>query len=310
MNAILPENEIYDDFDEIRPGWLLVLDDMLRTCSDSNSEYHLDYIIASLIKQYLLSDDDGVAYVFAQRFDDLYSTVYQPQFDGYRGEHKGWAGYFIAFYDTVCRTAVQIPYSDSKQDKMIQLLQSEFEWVDSEIWSDHLLLPERLWKYDPGEIYRDSSGDLNSPKNLQSLKRESADYVNFHAFNARCVAGGLDARYRAQFGHEGHRISVGLQPGFPEYPAPWVDCQVLVAAQYIVLAGDAIDAECVKKQLSPPRRGWRGWENGNGPSVWKHWAIQLGKIADALQRGEDPGFRVLEDNRETLIEMVKHGTRW
>lgn len=114
----------------------------------------------------------------------------------------------------------------------------------------------------------------------------------------------LDVKYRARFGHDGHRISVGLQPGFPEYQTPWVDCQVMVAAQYIVLAGDVIDAECVKKQLSPARRGWKGWENGNGPSVWKHWAIQLGEIADTLQRGEDPGFRVLKDNREALMDMA------
>ncbi|KAL2147923.1 hypothetical protein VTI28DRAFT_3401 [Corynascus sepedonium] len=318
-SSILPENEIYDEFGEIKPGWQPVLDDRLRTCSDPNSEHHLEFIIASLLKEYLLSDDDGTAAAFARRFDDLYYTVYEPKYNGYGGEKKGWTGYLIAFYDTVCETAVQVRYDDPKQDKLVGLLvelgklppravkifvQSNFEWVDSEVWRHHLLLPEQLSVLDPGELYRDSFGDLTTPESLLSLERESADYVNFHAFNARCMAAGLDARSKGRFSAEGHRISVGLDPGYPDYKAPWISCQVLVAAQYIVLAGDVIAAECVRKQLPPNRYCWKGWENGNGPSVWKHWAAKLGEIADTLQRGEDPGFRVLEGNRGTLTDMV------
>lgn len=121
-SSILPENEIYDEFGEIKPGWQPVLDDRLRTCSDPNSEHHLEFIIASLLKEYLLSDDDGTAAAFARRFDDLYYTVYEPKYNGYGGEKKGWTGYLIAFYDTVCETAVQVRYDDPKQDKLVGLL--------------------------------------------------------------------------------------------------------------------------------------------------------------------------------------------
>ncbi|KAK4245011.1 hypothetical protein C7999DRAFT_34623 [Corynascus novoguineensis] len=318
-NDILLESELYDEFDELKPGWRPLLDDKLRVYSDPDSEHHFDCILASLIKEFLLWDDDGAATVFAQRFDDLYSTVYEPRFNGYRGRKKGWTGYLLVFYQTLCQTAVQIRYDDPKQERLVRLLvelgklpsrsvkvfvQSAFGCVDTKVWSSHLLLPYELRVADPGEMYPDVFGDLAIPENLQSLERASVEYVNFHTFNARCIAAGLDTGLNGPFASEGPIISVGLNPGDHSFKAPWVDCLVMAAAQYIIIAGDVIDAECVKKQAPPDRWGWKGWENGNGPSLWKHWATKLGEIADTLLRGEDPGFRMLEGNRGTLTDMV------
>ncbi|KAL2147924.1 hypothetical protein VTI28DRAFT_3402 [Corynascus sepedonium] len=283
---ILLVSELYDDFDELKPGWQPLLDDIIHVYSDPNSEHHIKYIIVSLIKEYLLSNDDSAATTFARRFDDLYGTVYEPKYNGYRGK-KGWTGYLLIFYQTLCRTAVQIRYDDPKQERLVRLLvelgklpsrsvkvfvQSAFGWVDTKVWSSHLLLPHELRVAEPGEMYPDFFGDLTIPENFQSLKRASVEYVNFHTFNARCIAAGLNTGLDGVFASEGPIISVGLNPGGPSFKAPWVDCLVMAAAQYIIIAGDVIDAECVKKQAPPDRWGWNGWENGNGPSVWKHWA--------------------------------------
>ncbi|KAL2166563.1 hypothetical protein VTG60DRAFT_2510 [Thermothelomyces hinnuleus] len=317
-NDILPDSEIYGEYDDIKPGWQPVLDDILRTCNPE-SDHHIEYLIASLIKEYLLSNDHGAAAVFARRFDEIYGTVYKPKFDGYRRSKKGWTGYLTIFYELLFRTAVQIQYDDPKQEKVIELLvelgklpsrpakifvSSEFEWVDSRVWSSYPLLSEELSGLDPGEMSLDFFGDLTIPENLLSLKRDSADYVNYHAFNARCIAAGMDAASKDRFQGEAHRISVGLDPGVLDYKEPEIDCQVMAAAQYIVLAGDVIYAECVKKQLPPYRFGWKGWKHSSGPSIWKHWSAKLIEIADALERGGDPGFKILEGNREALTEMV------
>lgn len=63
------------------------------------------------------------------------------------------------------------------------------------------------------------------------------------------------------------------------------------------------------KQLSPlthPLCGsrWGGWANGNGPAVWKWWGDRLTEILAALEAGQDPGFTLLERNREALTRMV------
>ncbi|KAL2173716.1 uncharacterized protein P884DRAFT_210941 [Thermothelomyces heterothallicus CBS 202.75] len=315
-NDILPDSEIYDEYDEIKPGWQPVLDDILRTCNPESDD-HIEYLIASLIKEYLLSNDDGAAAVFARRFDELYGTVYKPKFDGYRRSKKGWTGYLTIFYELLFRTAVQIQYDDPKQEKVIELLVElgklpsrpakifeSFEWVDSQVWSSYPLLQRELYQVDAGEMCLHCFGDLTNPDNLSSLKRASAEYVNYHAFRARCLAAGLDAGEEGRFQSEVHSISVGLDPGVLDYKAPEIDCQVMAAAQYIVLAGDVIYAECVKKHLPPYRFGWTGWKHSSGPSIWKHWSAKLIEIADALERGGDPGFKILEGSREALTDMV------
>lgn len=150
----------------------------------------------------------------------------------------------------------------------------------------------------------DVYGDLTKPGNLSLLERESAQYVNYHAFNSRCMAAGLDAGENGRFQSEVSYISVGLNPGVPGYEAPEIDCLVMAAAQYILIAGDVIYAECIKKQSSPSHYAWGGWKYINGPSLWKHWWTKLTEIAETLDRGEDPGFKILEGNRGALMDMV------
>jgi hypothetical protein len=78
-------------------------------------------------------------------------------------------------------------------------------------------------------------------------------YVDFHALSARCTGAGFDAGHKFRFDTAGLIISRGLQPGYPEWLGK-MDCHIMAAAQYILHAGDAMDAECVKEQLPPHRR--------------------------------------------------------
>jgi hypothetical protein len=103
------------------PAWLQPLEETIDAGS-ADGPWGLDYILSSMLKEYLLCDHDDAAPTFARRFDDLYGAVYVPRFNGYNGQQKGWTGYLIAFYETLFTSAVAMQYDDPKQDKVIQLL--------------------------------------------------------------------------------------------------------------------------------------------------------------------------------------------
>ncbi len=83
------------------------------------------------------------------------------------------------------------------------------------------------------------------------------------------------------------------------------DCEVMAAAQFILIAGDIIHAECVKKQLAPHRHHvWKGWADGKGPTVWKRWGDRFAEILNALEGRGELGFTLDEQNRELVKDMV------
>jgi hypothetical protein len=106
--------------DQLRPGWLPLLNDRARP--RGNAEDDFESMIATIFRDYLLSDDDDAPAKFAQRFDDLYGEVYEPKFNGYNGKKRGWTGYLLVFYDTVLSVALAMDYDEPKQIKVIQLL--------------------------------------------------------------------------------------------------------------------------------------------------------------------------------------------
>ncbi len=106
--------------------------------------------------------------------------------------------------------------------------------------------------------------------------------MNFSAFLARCIESGLDDHYENRCKYPGYDIPEGLekylQPGYKK------DCRVMVAAQYILLAGRAIFEAFVKK----PTKGSNSekW----GLEKWKLWASKFKEIAREYDReyeGED-----------------------
>jgi hypothetical protein len=142
----------------------------------------------------------------------------------------------------------------------------------------------------------------------KGFHEDIVNYVNCRVFLARCMGAGLDDGFRDRFTTAGKTISFSLRlfelTRFQAYEN--MDFHTIVAAQYIILAGDVLDAECVKKQLPPHLcRHWDGWANGNGSVVWKRWGDRLQCIVEALESGGELDFElVLEKNRVALKDMV------
>jgi hypothetical protein len=147
--------------------------------------------------------------------------------------------------------------------------------------------------------------NLDIPEDVQDFESDTARWVDAHAFQARCTAAGFDEGFKYRFTHAGGIIAIGLETGYPGGLETKLDCHIMAAAQYILHAGDVIDGECVRQRRSPPRQhSWKGFNDGNGPVVWKQWGRRLSEIAEALESGKEPGFKVFEKNREALADMV------
>jgi len=138
---------------------------------------------------------------------------------------------------------------------------------------------------------------------VEEFNSLTAAWVNVNAFEARCTGANLDAESKYRFTHAGSVIDTGLQPGYPADLTTKVDCYVMAAAQYLLYAGEAIHDECVRQRRSL-RDAWKGFDDGNGPIVWKRWGERLVEIAAALVSGGELGFKLYEKNRATLTDMV------
>ncbi|KAH6631313.1 hypothetical protein F5144DRAFT_489466 [Chaetomium tenue] len=307
-------SETFNVLDQLRPGWMPLLDDMVLIRGKPEEDF--ESMLATIYKEYLLSDDDNASATFARRFDDLYGDVYEPKFNGFNGKKRGWTGYLDVFYETVFSVAVAMDYDEPKQIKIIQLLselrklptravkifvQGEFAWIDSEIWTRDPLFPWALREHDPGSMTVKDAENLNSQKDIDEFEDHFAAYLSYQTFSARCTAAGLDKGDTSRFESPGSYISAWLQ-------SDWelLDCQIVVISQWILIAGDEIHAECVRKQLPRPARrpAWDGWYDGNGPIIWKQWGDKLAEFAAGLEGGGNPGFRLFENHREVLTGMV------
>lgn len=100
-------------------------------------------------------------------------------------------------------------------------------------------------------------------------------------------------------------MALGLLPAYPPGLETKLDCHVMAAAQWILHAADVMDHEYVRNRpCPPPRHPWKGFDNINGPADWKQWGERLAEISVALEIGGDLGFKLFEENREALSNMV------
>ncbi len=105
-----------------KPLWLQRLDEAQEEFPDPPPPgVGFGFILDSMIRDYLLCDEQDAAATFARRFDDLYATVYEPRFNGYNRRHKGWTGYLLAFYESWFSLTETMRYDDPTQDKVVQL---------------------------------------------------------------------------------------------------------------------------------------------------------------------------------------------
>lgn len=143
--------------------------------------------------------------------------------------------------------------------------------------------------------------NLNSQEKIDEYEAHVAAFISYHTFSARCTTAGFDIADKTRFNRQEAFISWQLEPG-----KELLDSQIMAVAQWILIAGDVTHAECVKKQRPPPahRKDRGGWDNGNGPAVWKKWGDRLSELAAGLEKGGDPGFKLFEKNREVLTDVV------
>ncbi|KAK3327052.1 hypothetical protein B0T19DRAFT_151298 [Cercophora scortea] len=300
--------------DAEEPEWLK----LLQEHADFDDQ-HITCIIETILIQYLLSSDADATTTTAGKYDALYGEVYEPKFNGYAGTKKGWSGYLSLFYGTLFRIVDLIPYDDPTQDKIVQLVvelkklpphackiwnKAEFEWVDSLVWAREPILAWELLKQEEMYPPHDEGLDWSDPSEVSDYEEGATAWVNYHAFAARCVAAGLNEGFKHRFDNPAMVIALGLDPDYrPAYKK--LDCHVMAAAQYLTIAAEVIDAECVRKQLPPNRHhDWTGWADGKGPSVWKRWGDRLKEIADAIDGGGELGFRLQDKNKEVVKDMV------
>jgi Protein of unknown function (DUF3632) len=123
--------------------------------------------------------------------------------------------------------------------------------------------------------------------------------VNFSSFLAQCLQAGLNDNYANRYKHASIDIREGLEQKLP--PGPRRDCKVMVAAQYILLAGGKIAEECVMK----PGKGF-------GLDEWRRWAGRLGEISKQESGNTSLASAVEEAHKymlSTLAENVKAATQ-
>ncbi|KAH6612876.1 hypothetical protein B0J18DRAFT_441286 [Chaetomium sp. MPI-SDFR-AT-0129] len=325
---LLPDEKLYDEGYEVLPELRPHLDSVLRNPERDD----IVFKITGMLKEYFLPElcgyEEGggpTPAEMALRFDNLYEEVYLPRFDGFRKTHKGWTGYLCVFYDELFEAAFLVPYDDPVQTKVFELLQAlrdlpgrtakvfvqdEFSWFDSEIWSNEVLFGFELSHAMPTSEPHIETYNLTNEFDLAEFHADCARWVSAAALNARCTSAGfINSLYVHGFPRIGYSIAMALQPGYPSHLPTKLDCHVMAAAQYILLAGATIDENCVRNQLPFHRmHHWKRWADGNGPNLWRQWGDRFAEIAQALDDGaveeEKLGFRLFEANRDALREMV------
>ncbi|KAK4202021.1 hypothetical protein QBC40DRAFT_277246 [Triangularia verruculosa] len=207
-----------------------------------------------------------------------------------------------------------------------------WEWIDSVVWQcdpqftgqlqhAHDCSPPSLCRYIhpfPTNAHADCPSPVAAVKDYLRGSYDDEDYVeaaqeyeldpirwvNHHAFRARCILAGLCEGDEGFLDGPTAAIDYGLRLERERSSQKVADATVIAAANYIIMIGDIIDSECVRKQQTPYRDQWRGWRDGNGPTVWKQWARRLSEILEGLEKGDDAGLHVREKNRAVLRDLA------
>lgn len=130
----------------------------------------------------------------------------------------------------------------------------------------------------------------NGGDGYNSFEELCDQWVNLSSFLARCLEAGVDDRFDNRWKYPIIDIPNGLERDLP--PGPERDCKVMVAAQYILLAGRTLADECSRK----PGKGL-------GPDQWRRWAEKLGEIS--RQDGDDTRLGSATDKaRRYMISLL------
>ncbi|TGO77189.1 hypothetical protein BELL_0119g00170 [Botrytis elliptica] len=218
---------------EIQPPWLTFL--TKQASIPSGQEFVPK--MSNIFIDFLLSDNDDTAAKTAKQIDD--STRDSLHF----------------VFQTIYDLAALIPYEDRKQDMLLQLIvellklpRKTFKGVDGKVSKDLL---------GPNEMHTDMMSDRLSRKaRLDELDlgvktqdeytQSCIEWINLSAFYARCIAASVDDHDKNALKFPDVEICEALDPNHDPIPGIDTDFRVVIATQYIIVAGEKIREDNVQ----------------------------------------------------------------
>ncbi|KAI2006423.1 hypothetical protein LOZ50_003148 [Ophidiomyces ophidiicola] len=272
--------------------WMTALYDHYIICESGSAEHDLGVMVQNL----LLSDDPKAphetALAITQYFWDGRADE-SREYPYFKYEKEGWPHLSDLVEKMIIGLSWFIPFNDTKQDKLIQLIVELYNIPPLEepiAGMDRFVYPEDESFY--LEMYDQWSGDWTNIFeeiyiNKKSKEKEQcSQLVNFTAFLARAIEAGI-SRENPDFGQFAWGdVSDGLEEGIPlgeiyyQQALPEGirrDTGVMMAAQYFILATDALNRMMVFEG-SERTRAW-------GRFKWTFWAGTFGDLARG-ERGE------------------------
>lgn len=105
------------------------------------------------------------------------------------------------------------------------------------------------------------------------FKDDCDKWVNFSAFLARCTEAGLFDTFEYKFKYADFDIELGLEQDLP--PGDLGNCRLVVALQWISVAGEVIFASMIERN-----------ENMWNSERWRLWARKIADIETVKQHEE------------------------
>ncbi|KND91997.1 hypothetical protein TOPH_03376 [Tolypocladium ophioglossoides CBS 100239] len=226
------------------------------------------------------------------------------------------AGWLKFLWDCVGKAAMEVPSDHPGQDRLVTLLQelqrlprhSVPELVAGE------LSERELWTSTPANrfeglelwLWELDQGTFTAAQQVESSHSVAASYVNFSAFLARLLAGGVE---------EATRMSALIQPSpfgtsspliSPKYPdaaeaARHYEPYASAAAQWVFHAGDALFEMCEKGVIIDI--GKQRWTR----ALWNGWKAKFDTIAKA-DRFSSQCRSLATQAVERMTQIEKSGT--
>ncbi|KAL8722778.1 MAG: hypothetical protein Q9225_000789 [Loekoesia sp. 1 TL-2023] len=272
--------------------WIARFDENIRRWGAKTCQHAL----GTMLKDSLLSDGDLAAANTVHQIDSFYQQEYLTSDPLLKfKDDQGMERFLNGFFEAVFTLASLLPYADPNQGKLVNLLlelrklpprqlriwnEDCLVWVREPIFG---LVMEDNWNGNhPSDAKESSGGDGE-----RSFQEICDEWLNFSCFLARCIEAGLNNGYVDRCKYPSIDIPEGLEPDLPRGPKR--DCKIMVAIQYILLAGRVVAEDCFKKPV-----------DGFGPKQWERWAKRLGEIASQ----EDGNLRLASAAKDARKYMA------
>ncbi|KAF7929553.1 hypothetical protein EAE99_004457 [Botrytis elliptica] len=217
---------------EIQPPWLTFL--TKQASIPSGQEFVPK--MSNIFIDFLLSDNDDTAAKTAKQIDD--STRDSLHF----------------VFQTIYDLAALIPYEDRKQDMLLQLIvellklpRKTFKGVDGKIVEESPMYHDINIevKHDMWNARKVDELDLGV-KTQDEYTQSCIEWINLSAFYARCIAASVDDHDKNALKFPDVEICEALDPNHDPIPGIDTDFRVVIATQYIIVAGEKIREDNVQ----------------------------------------------------------------